>query len=102
MHFNPDPNKQANGVKFSRKSNTFLNPPLTFNRNYLTKYSHQELLGIVLDSKLDFIIHIEQKIKNCNKIKGFMKILAISVPRTPLLTIYKHFVGSHLDYGDIT
>ena len=101
MHFNPVPNKQANDVIFYQKSNTLSHPPLTSSRNYLTKYSYQEHLGIVLDSKLDFNIPIEQKIKNGNKIKGFMRRLAISVPRKPLLTIYKSFLRPHLDYGDI-
>lgn len=95
MHFNLDPNKQANDVIFSRKSNT-----LTFNCNDLTNCNHQKHLEIVLDSNLDFNIQIAQKInKSCNKIKGFMRTRAISFPRKSLLTIYKSFARSHLDHG---
>ena len=49
MHFNPDPNKQANVVIFSGKSNTLSCSSLTFNNNDLTKCSHQKHLGIALD-----------------------------------------------------
>ena len=33
MYFNPDPNKQANEVIFSRKLKVHSHPPLTFNNN---------------------------------------------------------------------
>ena len=65
MQFNPDPNKQANEVIFSRKSNSnsFPYPPVKFSENNITKCSYQKHLGIVLDSKLNFNTHIDQKIK---------------------------------------
>ena len=69
-------------------------PPVTFNNNAITKCPHQKHLGLVFDSKLDFIIHIEQKIKKCNKIIG----LSISLPRR---TFYRSYVRPHLDYSDI-
>ena len=42
MQFNPDPNKQANEVIFSRKSNSnsFPYPPVKFNENNITKCSY--------------------------------------------------------------
>ena len=55
----------------------------------------------VLDSKLDFNIHVDKKIKKCYKIIGVIKRLSVSVPRKALLTIYKSFIRPHLDYGDI-
>ena len=63
MQFNPDPNKQANEVIFSRKSNSnsFPYPPVKFNENNITKCSYQKHLGIVLDLKLNFNTHIDQK-----------------------------------------
>ena len=56
MQFNPDPNKQANEVTFSRKtsSNNLSHPPIKFNNNDISKCPHQKHLGIVLDSKLNF------------------------------------------------
>ena len=76
-------------------------PPVTFNNNIISTYPHQKHLGVVLDSKLDFNIYIEQKTRNCNKIVGLIRRLSVCLPRKALLTIYKSFVRPHLDYGDI-
>ena len=68
MQFNPDLKKQANEAIFSRESNRCTYPPVTFNNNIIATCPHQKHLGVALDSKLDFSIHIEQKIRTCNKI----------------------------------
>ena len=94
LQFNPDPKKQE------RKSSTCMYPPVKFNNNTITKCPHQKHFGVVLDSKLDFNIHIEQKIKKCNKIIGLITRISVSLPRKALPTIYKSFVRPHLDYGD--
>ena len=101
MQFNPDPNKQANEVIFSKKSNSISYPAVKFNNNDITKCSDQKHLGIVLDSKLNFESHVNQKIKKCNKLIGVIRRLSVHLPRTALLTIYKSFVRPNLDYGDI-
>ena len=103
MQFNPDPNKQANEVIFSRKSNSssFFYPSAKFNENDITKCSYQKHLGIVLDSKLNFNAHIDEKIKNCNELIGLMKRLSVNLSQSALLTIYKSFIRPHLEYGDI-
>ena len=66
MQFNPDPNKNANGVVFSRKSNasnlTYL--PVKLNNVSITKCSHQKHLGIVLDSKSTLILVLLKKLRN--------------------------------------
>ena len=59
------------------------------------------LLGIVVDSKLDFKFHVDQKIKKCNKLKGLMRRPSINVPKNALLTVYKLFIRPNLDYSDI-
>ena len=106
MQFNPDLNKQANEVIYCRKSKVHSYPPLTFNNNDVKKCLHQKHLGIILDSKLDFNIHVDNKIKKCHKILGIIKTLSVGVPRKALLTIYKSFITPtsdiwHLDYGYI-
>ena len=101
MQFNPDPNKQANEVIFSRKSEVHSYPPLTFNNNDVKKCPHQKNLGIILDSKLDYNIDVDNKIKKSYKIIGIMKRLSVSVPRKALLSIYKSFITPHLNYGDL-
>ena len=101
MQFNPDPNKQANKVIFSRKSKVSSYPLFIFNNNDVKECLHQKHLGIILDSKLDFNVHDDKKIKKFYEIIGLIKRLSVSVPRKALLTIYKYFIRSHLDYGDI-
>ena len=48
--------------------------PLTFNNNDVKQCPHQKHLGIVLDSKLDFNIHVDNKIKKYYRIIGIIKI----------------------------
>ena len=40
LQFNPDPKKQSNKVIFSCKSNTYMYPPVIFNKNTVTKCPH--------------------------------------------------------------
>ena len=82
---NPDPNKQANEVIFSRKSKFHSHPPLTFKNNDIKKCPHQKHLGIILDSNLDFNVQVGNKIKKC--FSGIIKRLSVNVPRKALLTI---------------
>ena len=80
MSFNPDPNKQATEVLFSRKINSDDHPKLTFNGNQVQRCSSQKHLGLILDNKLDFK-HLNEKINKCNKIIGMIKKLSTSVSR---------------------
>ena len=59
MRFNPDPNKQAQEVIFSRKINKSDHPPLYFNQNLVKSSSTHKHLGMVLDSRLDFNLHLK-------------------------------------------
>ena len=77
MQFNPDPNKQPNEVIFSQKSKVHSYLPFTFNSNNVKKCPRQKHLGIILDSKLDFDIHVDNKIKKCCKTKGLIKRLLV-------------------------
>ena len=44
---------------------------------------------------------MNQKISKANKGIGTIKRLRIYLPRNSLLSIYKSFIRSHLDYGDV-
>ena len=101
MQFNPDPNKQANEVISSQKSKVHSYIPLNFKNNDVKKCPHQKHLGIILDSKLVFNIQVDTKIKNCYNMIGIIKRLSVSVQRKALLSIYKSFIRSHRDYGNI-
>ena len=59
--------------------------------------------SLIPNLTLTFTLNRKQKIKKCNKIIGLPLIrrLSVSLPKKALLTIYKSFVRSHLNYGDI-
>ena len=57
--------------------------------------------GMFLDSKLDFKEHIQYALNKVSKTIGLLRKLQNILPRPPLITIYKSFTRSHLDYGDI-
>ena len=50
--------------------------------------TNQEHLVLVLDFRLDFIEHIDNKINKCNKIIGMMKRRSLARSRKVLLTVY--------------
>ena len=86
---------------FSRKLNNYLYSSLTCNNSKISKSIHQKNLGVVLDSKLEFSIHIKQNIKKSNEIIKLMRRSSIYLKKKALLTIYKSFFRPHFDYSDI-
>ena len=67
MLFNPDPTKQATEVRFSYKRDDVPQEPLTFNNNNTQSALAQKHRGLILDSKLYFNQHINDKINKCKK-----------------------------------
>ena len=100
MRFNPDPKKQAQEVIFSRKFNKIDHPPLYFNENLVKSSSTQKHLGMILDTKLDFSLHLKNVQNKVNKTIGLLRKLQDTLPRTSLIIIFKSFIRPHLDYGD--
>ena len=70
MSFNPDPNKQAQKVLFSRKIQKSSQPSLIFNNNIVTQSLTQKHLGMFLDTKLDFQEHLKSIFSKVKKIIG--------------------------------
>ena len=101
MSFNPGINKQATKVYFSQRRGKSLPLPIIFNNNNILTSPCQKHLSLVLDSKLSFNEHVNQKINKCSRILGLMKRLSLILSRKQLLTIYKTFARSHLDYAEI-
>ena len=83
MLFNAHPTKQATEVCFSQKHDKVPHEPLTFNNNKIQSAPAQKHLGLILDSKLDFNEHMDDKINKCNKIIGTM--------RRPSMTLKKAY-----------
>ena len=101
MSFNPDPSKQAQEVIFSSKLKNIFHPPLVCNNPNISSWKTQRHLGILLDSKLTFEEHYKTILNNTNRTIGILSKLQSLLPRAALITIYKAFVRSYLDYDDV-
>ena len=100
MEFNPDPTKQATELLFSCKKNKNNHPPLIFNRQVVKNVEYHKHLGLILDTKLSFVNHINAKITTAKKYIGIIRYLSNHLPLKVLSQMYKVFVRSHLDYCD--
>ena len=96
MEFNPDPTKQATEVLFSCKKSSPNHPKLIFNGTYVAKANEQKHLGLILDSRLTFESHINDKIIKAKKNLGIIKYLSNFLPIKTLDQMYKALVRSHL------
>ena len=102
MTFNPDRSKQAQEIIFSRKLKKATHPPLLFNNNNVSQVNFQTHLGVILDVKLTFEEHLKNVFNKTNKTIGLLRKLSNLLPRQQaLVTIYKTFIRSHLDLGDV-
>ena len=101
MQFNPDRNKQAQELNFSKKAGNQKSLDLTFNKSNMVSFPSVKHLGMLLDSRLNFNEHVHRKTNKCYKIIGLIKKFSIYLPREALLRIYKSFAIPNLDYGDI-
>ena len=101
MSFNPDPTKQAQEVIFSRKNIKPQHPNLVFNQIDVKRVPHQKHLGLILDDKLNFKQHTKLLIDKASKGIGVIRKLRYSIPRQALVTLYKSFIRSVLEYADV-
>ena len=78
-------------------------PQLYFNdrKKPVKETCKQKHLGMLLDFRLDFQEHWKSLVKKVNKTVALLPKFQNILPRSALLTIYKCFVRTHLDYGDI-
>ena len=71
MLFNPDQSKPIKEVVFSKKSNNNTDhPDLFFNNVQIDRCSNEKHLGLILDEKLSFKKHVDEKINKAMKIIG--------------------------------
>ena len=88
-------------VIFSRKLNKPKHPKIYFNGLPVYCSDAQKHLGVYLDEKLNFNIHLKEKFEKFNKSIGILRKLHNILPRPALITLYKSFVRPHLDYADV-
>ena len=101
MLFNPNANKPAQEILFSRKKKTQNHRNISLNNIQVERVSHQKHLGIILAEKLNFKEHIDSTILKVNRGISVIKKLRYSLPWKSLITIYKALLRPLLDYGDI-
>ena len=92
MSFNLDLSKMAKEDLFSRKKIERFHHNLTFIGKSVHSSPFQKHLGLMLDSKLNFDMHLKEKISIVNnallrKLRNFHSI--------------RYFLGRHLDYCDV-
>ena len=75
MSFNPDPNKQAQEVIFSRKTKKINHPPLTFSKSTVSQSTSQKHLGVILDASLSYEEHLITVESKTNKTIGLLRKL---------------------------
>ena len=73
IQFNPDPNKQAQELYLSKKSNNENSFPVTFGNTKVVTYSTQK--QDLLDQRLNFNELIQSKMNKCYKMIGVIKRL---------------------------
>ena len=101
MSFNPDLNKQAQEVIFSRKSKSIHHPPLIFNRSKVFQSKTRKHLDLTFDSRLSFEKYLTAMGAKVSRNMALLRQLQHILPRHALITIYKSFIHPYLDYGDI-
>ena len=101
MTFNPDPQKQAVELIFPTKIIEINHPEIRFNSIPVMKVDKHKHLGIILDSKLSFSVHIKAAISKEGKGVGLLKYLSKYLPRHTLSELFKLYVQPHLEYRDV-
>ena len=84
MSVNPDPQKQAVEVLFSRKRNDIDHQVILFNNIPVTKVDEHKHLGIILDKELSVSAHIKSATSKTRKGIGLLKYLSKYLPRHTL------------------
>ena len=97
ISFNPDPSKQAQEIVFSRKLQNRNYNSVYFNHNSVQQVLSQKLLGMYVDTILNFQEHLNNALSKTNKTIGLFDFF----PRQSLVQVYKAFVRPHLDYEDV-
>ena len=96
-----DATKQAQEVIFSWKIKKSTHPPLVFNNAVISQTNSKKHLGVTLHLKLTIKEHLLNTFGKGDRIIGLLQKLQNVLPKITLVTIYKAFLWSRLDYEDI-
>ncbi len=98
MHFNAEKTEE---VIFSTKRNVPFHDVLKLGNEEIDRKTEQKHIGMILDSKLSFQIHIREALLKARRGIGMIRYISKYVSRNVLDQVYKLYVRPHLDYGDI-
>ena len=101
MSFNPDPNKEAQEIVFTRKCKNMRHLPLIFNKSKVFQSTTQKHSGVILDNRLSFEEYLATMGAKVSRTMALLRQLQHVLPRQALITIYKSFIRLCLDYRDI-
>ena len=73
MNFNPDPDKQAQEIIFSRKKNASLHSIVYFNNKPVNSTKIHRHLGMALDSRFRYEDHVKFVLSKVNKKIGCLR-----------------------------
>ena len=85
--FNPDPNKQVPEVIFSSKLNKSNHTSLNLNNMVVIQSRTRKNVGMMLNTKLGFEEHHNEKLSKIRKITGLLRKLQKILTRPLLLTV---------------
>ena len=80
MSFNPDPSKLAFQIEFSRKRKKIDHPNIYFNDLEVKSVNEHKHLELIMDTKLSFISHINDKLSKARIGIGIPKSLNLYLP----------------------
>ena len=95
MRFDPDPNRLAQEMKCNRQKAVSSGLFVYFNNTPVHSTITHKHLEIILDSKLS---HKHRLQSAFTKTIRLLRNLQLTLPKKYLVTIYKYFIRSHLDY----
>ena len=96
--FNPDPAKQAVQVVFSQKCKQIDHPKTYFNAIEVKTVSDHKHFGLILDKKLSFVSHINEKISKANRGLCTIKYLSRFLLVKTHSQLFKLYIRPHLDF----
>ena len=85
-----------------RRNNESINEYFIHNNEVagkLENVNHIKDLGVIIDNRLNFNEHINDKIKKANSMLGIIKRNFKYMDKFTFLTLYKSLVRSHLEYA---
>ena len=78
-----------------------IHPVTYFIKTPVNSTATHKHLGMILDSKLSYVNHLQSIFSRAQKTIGFLRKFQLTLLRKSLVTIYKSFIKPHLDYGDV-